>query len=121
MEFRPNRVGVGTADIRAVKIERVGKRDVILNNGSRYNVNTLRHDNGTWNASTQLLAADDPLVTAARRANAITRSFNAAETAWGNLRTSRNNQYTVANCQKLIAAIQEYQQLVAPDNEEMGW
>jgi hypothetical protein len=66
--FRSQR-GMGTASMVPVTVERVGKRDVVLSNGTRMNVNRLQIDNGTWESPTRLLQPDDPRLQQARKDN----------------------------------------------------
>ena len=50
-------------------IAKIGKRDVVLANGNRFNVNRLRRNiGGAWGRSIKLLPASDPEVTEAMRA-----------------------------------------------------
>lgn len=54
--------------VRPGVVARVGKRDVVLDDDRRFNVNRLEsRPGGTWStASTVLVSADDPLVRRAR-------------------------------------------------------
>lgn len=77
--------GYGTAsDTKAgtTTVAKIGKRDVVLANGSRYNVHTLsRRVGGTWGDTWYLSAPDDPKAVAAlhtvRRRNAAHLAGNA--------------------------------------------
>lgn len=67
--FTPARgMGVG-GRITPSTVAKVGKRDVVLANGSRFPVRTLRKTAGTWDSSTELLPADAPVVLRAEAAN----------------------------------------------------
>ena len=49
--------------IRFAKVDRIGNRDVVLDDGQRFNVTRLsRTDGGAWGTTTVLMSADDPRV-----------------------------------------------------------
>lgn len=77
VELTPHRRD-NTARVVETTVDRVLKRDVVLANGSRYPVNTLRRSHGTWEPSTELLPADDPKVMRAHEANMRARLLNDA-------------------------------------------
>lgn len=65
-------------------VARIGKRDLVLANGERFNAASLTRRNGTWDPSTRCLHPDDPEVARARLANlrasrqsAVGRAFDA--------------------------------------------
>jgi hypothetical protein len=54
---------------KSATVEKIGKRDVVLDNGERFNVNRLsRQQGGTWGWTVGLLPADSPVVAEARAA-----------------------------------------------------
>ncbi len=59
--------------ITRTTIKTVGKRDIVLDNGDRFNKDRpIIHPGGQWSTATsELMAADDPRVAAMREANAI--------------------------------------------------
>jgi hypothetical protein len=73
--------GRGLADSARVKftvVDRIGKRDVVLQNGDRFNVRSLNRNLGTWSGTEYLRPADDPDV---QRASAHLRRRAAQRTA----------------------------------------
>lgn len=48
------------ASVKASTITKIGKRDVVLADGQRFNVNSLSRSAGTWGRTTYLTAANDP-------------------------------------------------------------
>ena len=59
--------------ITRTTIKTVGKRDIVLDNGDRFNrARPIKHPGGQWSTATcELMAADDPRVTEMRAANRI--------------------------------------------------
>lgn len=69
VEFTPDRHGSGGRIVPAVVVK-IGKRDIVLDNGSRYNVaRPTRRAGSAWDPSTRLLRADDREVAIARKRN----------------------------------------------------
>lgn len=63
----------------AATIKKIGKRDVVLDNGSRFNVNRLEKSVSEWGGHTSILvSADDPAVAKARADYAAYRIKNNA-------------------------------------------
>lgn len=56
-------------DITETTIERVLKRDVVLANGERFNVERLSRSHGAWENATYLVSIDDPRLVMAKRVN----------------------------------------------------
>lgn len=50
------------ASVAFTYVKSIGKRDVVLTNGSRYNVARLWRSTGTWSPTVYLLPPDDPKV-----------------------------------------------------------
>ena len=93
VEFTPSRSGVvGAGRTVRSKVARIGKRDVVLANGSRYPVATLRsRTRDAWSPTTALLSPSDPVVERALAANAATRrrgEVSAACEQWQRSRTA---------------------------------
>jgi hypothetical protein len=76
----------GSAHLTPARVVKVGKRDVVLDNGHRYNLNhSLRIRLGTWDGYRELLSADDPKVALANAANRMDRAKSevaVAHDAW---------------------------------------
>lgn len=91
VEFTPSR-GLGGGRIIPAKVDRIGKRDVVLDNGHRYNAINLRKKNGTWEPSTEVLPADDERVAKARALNKAANQFAQASAAWQRFNRSRSSE-----------------------------
>lgn len=53
----------GGRTLKFATVERVGKRDVVLSDGQRFNVNTLtRREGGSWGWTVMLFQASGPVV-----------------------------------------------------------
>lgn len=76
--------------ITPTTVVRIGKRDVVLENGERINGERMSRQNGTWAPNTLLLAPDDPEVTAARAANKRLRALSTASGAWEKFARSKS-------------------------------
>ncbi|HXA30938.1 MAG TPA: hypothetical protein VNV87_01665 [Acidimicrobiales bacterium] len=113
VEFTPVQHGGDTAHIVETTIKSIGKRDVVLDNGERYNVDRLRKQRGTWDPSTNLLSADDPQIAVARRANVRSSRLNKTHTAWEAFRRTPNEEQAAA----LISTVKRYVASLEPGPE----
>lgn len=69
----------GRHSLVETSVEKVGKRDIVLANGERFNVARPSKSNGTWGTPTILLHADDERAMRLRReVNEATRRHRAA-------------------------------------------
>lgn len=110
VEFTPSRFGGNSGgDIVPTTVLRIGKRDVVLANGNRYNVGSLRKKRGAWDPDTYLLPPFDERVIAARQANRLDRLKSQAATAWDAFR----REATQKSASELVAAVQAWQQAEA--------
>lgn len=73
-------------------IDRVGKRDVVLTNGERFNISRLqRQDGGTWGHVVALLPPDAPAVVGAQAAHEHNEKVWRAKTACEDFRFNRRD------------------------------
>lgn len=95
----------GTGNIKRSTVQKIGKRDVVLANGSRFNVERLRKSqNSSWDPSTELLSPDDPRVQRVSDANRRSHLFGRADDAWTEFRRAR----TAETGRAVIGAIQAF-------------
>jgi hypothetical protein len=72
----------GSMRVARSTVERIGKRDVVLANGERFNARTQRrNEGGGWGWTVELLPADDPRVAATEAAIRESRARSHAITA----------------------------------------
>ena len=105
VEFTDSR-GMGSATIEETTIVKVLKRNVVLENGRRYNADVLVKRNGSWDPSTFLLSADDPKIAVARAKNLENRRANQMRSAWEALRSDRS----VEKADALIQAVEAWKE-----------
>lgn len=103
VDFTPSYRGDG-ATIRSTTVKSIGKRDIVLENGARYNVRYLRRGGKDWSPSSDLLPPGDPRIERARKENLRTRRFNEVWTAWEQFRKTK----TDSDASALEAALQRY-------------
>lgn len=80
-------------------IEKVGKRDVVLSDGSRFNVRTLSRSNSEWSPVHYLVERNDPKVVEIRKAVRQRMLESDAWTAFDHW----NRDRTAANAAEVIA------------------
>ena len=90
VEFTRTGVSGHTARIVPTTIDCVLKRDLVLANGHRYNADNPRRRNGSWEPSTEVLPADDPLVAQAIQANRRSNTKSKALKSIDTLRAAIN-------------------------------
>ena len=104
------RHGQSGGRINRTTVDRIGKRDVVLADGQRFNVNRLRrHPGNTWDGRTEeLVAADDPKVEAVRRGIALVHASALVDRLLDKVaKSKRNLDYAVAEeaAEELPAAV----------------
>lgn len=73
-------------------VERVGKRDAVLDDGQRFNVHRLeRREGGAWGWTVKLLPAEHPIIAEALEEWRHRRRVQRARTACEDFRFGRNN------------------------------
>lgn len=89
--------GFGTPSVRFSTVAKIGKRDIVLANGDRFNVNTRsRRPASAWDPSVQLLQADDPRVAAALARERLVRASHDVIDLMTKWRTTHEDAHRVA-------------------------
>ncbi len=92
VEFTPTSFGSGGGHIVPAKVDKIGKRDVVLDTGTRFNVERLRKQRGQWDPDTYLLQPNDERVIRAKAANCTARLRHKADTAYDAWRRDRSTE-----------------------------
>lgn len=74
-------------------VTKIGKRDVVLDNGSRFNVNHLSRSTGAYSPTTYLKPTDDPAVLRDLRVDRRERTAYAVERAMRDWRESGDGMH----------------------------
>lgn len=86
----------GGGRVETVVVDRVLKRDVVLDNGRRVRRDRLSWSTGTWDPTTYLVPRDDPRVIRVRTANRIANSKNRVHRAYEDWRRDPSEVNTAA-------------------------
>lgn len=118
-----------SSSIRYAKVDRIGKRDVVLDNGERFRVRDLtRHDGDTWSLRTsRLMRRDDPHVIKTaekiRHKNMLHAALNACEEFryTGSVRGSKVSAADVILALAPLTGVEdEIRALFTRDDQEAG-
>ena len=78
-----------TQEVKFAHVDRIGKRDVVLDDGERFNVTRLTRSEGSWGATTALMDANDPRVAMFVEQQRVRRARTSAIYAGGQFRQGK--------------------------------